>query len=502
VSSKEFFKLGEGPTLEVVDRLPTPEEVFKVPKLTGWKLFATVFGPSFTALGGALGSGEWLMGPAVTVTYGTDLFWFIWIGCMFQTIYNIAFCRFTMLTGEPALVYFARVHPRKFWIAWNVAVLFIALAWPGWALGAGTALGSMILGRVPGVGVPPEQVAADAMFVRYCGIGLFLFSFFVVMFGGKIYTTIEYVFRFKVLFVTFSVFILALIYGKPEIWSGALEGSFKVGYIPPGADVFLLGGWWAYTGWLSAINYLMSNWYRDKGYGIGSVVGYIPAIIGGKKIITSPVGKVFKFTPENVATWRRWEKLLVWDQWLIFFPFGVIGMALPSILVASFIPRGTKLPEWGIAAHVAGQFGDMWGPIGYYFISFIGLIVLWGTQLNIMDALTRNMTDLLWSTSEGVRKWAKGDIRRVYYPFMACYIAFAMWAIWQAPPLIILLLSANIANFGGYGVILLHWLERKLPKELRLRWYYWPFLYAYAILCWFWFVTVFILGRLLGIKIF
>ncbi|MEM4784926.1 MAG: hypothetical protein QXN88_04765, partial [Sulfolobales archaeon] len=61
---------------------------------------------------------------------------------------------------------------------------------------------------------------------------------------------------------------------------------------------------------------------------------------------------------------------------------------------------------------------------------------------------------------------------------------------------------ANIANFGGYAVFLLHWLERKLPKELRLRWYYWIFLYAYAILCWFFFVAVFILGWLLGIRIF
>ncbi|MEM4841019.1 MAG: Nramp family divalent metal transporter [Sulfolobales archaeon] len=499
---KEYFRLGEGPALEVVEKLPTPEEVFKVPKLSGWKLFATVFGPSFTALGGALGSGEWLMGPTVAVSYGMKLFWIAWVGCLFQTIYNIAFCRMTMLVGEPALVYFARVFPRKFWIAWNVAVLFFALSWPGWALGAATALGSIVLGRVPGVGVPPEQVAADAVFVRYLGIGLFLFTFFVVMFGGKIYNTLEYILRFKVLFVTFTVFILAIIYGKPEIWAETLEGYVSIGYIPPGVDIFLLGGWWGYTGWLSAINFLMSNWYRDKGYGVGALVGYLPAIIGGKKIEVSPVGKIFKLTPENLATWKRWEKLLVWDQWLIFFPFGVIGMTMPAILVASFIPIGTRLPEWGIAAHVATQFGAMWGPIGYYFISLVGLIVLWGTQLQIMDTLTRNMTDLLWSTSEGIRKWAKGDVRRVYYPFMACYIAFAMWAIWQAPPLIILLLSANIANFGGYAVFLLYRLERKLPKELRLRWYYWIFLYAFAILCWFFFVAVFILGWLLGIKVF
>ncbi|MEM4519556.1 MAG: hypothetical protein QXD94_03880, partial [Sulfolobales archaeon] len=92
---REQYRLGEGPALEVVEKLPTPEEVFKVPKLSGWKLFATIFGPSFTALGGALGSGEWLMGPTVAVSYGMKFFWFIWVGCFFQTIYNIAFCRMT-----------------------------------------------------------------------------------------------------------------------------------------------------------------------------------------------------------------------------------------------------------------------------------------------------------------------------------------------------------------------------------------------------------------------
>ncbi|MEM4567201.1 MAG: hypothetical protein QXM48_02595 [Sulfolobales archaeon] len=48
---KEYFRLGEGPALEVVEKLPTPEEVFKVPKLSGWKLFTTILGPSFMGFG-------------------------------------------------------------------------------------------------------------------------------------------------------------------------------------------------------------------------------------------------------------------------------------------------------------------------------------------------------------------------------------------------------------------------------------------------------------------
>ncbi len=211
---REFMRLGEGPALEVVEKLPTPEEVFKVPKLTGWKLFATILGPSFMALGGALGSGEWIMGPSIAARYGLYLFWLVWVGVVLQTVYNIAFARVTTLIGEPALVYMARSKPRKFWIPFLAFVLFAAAAWPGWASGAATALAVFVLGRLP--------TEAEAAFVRYLGMFLFIVCVLVVSVGGKIASTLEAVFRFKVLLVTFVVFILSLIVSRPEIWSELL----------------------------------------------------------------------------------------------------------------------------------------------------------------------------------------------------------------------------------------------------------------------------------------
>lgn len=38
------------------------------------------------------------------------------------------------------------------------------------------------------------------------------------------------------------------------------------------------------------------NYYRDAGYGMGHRAGYIPAVIGGKKMSVSPLGKIFKMT--------------------------------------------------------------------------------------------------------------------------------------------------------------------------------------------------------------
>ncbi len=105
---KETFPLGEGPALEVVEKLPTPQEVFNVSKPSCWKIYAAMLGPAFIALGGAIGSGEWLLGPAVAAKYGLGLFWLVWIGVVLQTIYNIAFARVTAAIGEPALVYMAQ----------------------------------------------------------------------------------------------------------------------------------------------------------------------------------------------------------------------------------------------------------------------------------------------------------------------------------------------------------------------------------------------------------
>jgi len=52
-------------------------------------------------------------------------------------------------------------------------------------------------------------------------------------------------------------------------------------------------------------------------------------------------------------------------------------MLLSSIFVASVIPRGTQLPAWGIVAHATTYLAKLWGPAGYYFIAFVGLITLW-----------------------------------------------------------------------------------------------------------------------------
>jgi len=493
--SGEAFKLGVRP-IEVVDKLPTPEEVFGVPKITTSNLITKVLGPAMIALGAAIGSGEWLMGPSVAALYGLGLFWLVIIGCFLQTVFNISFCRVTLATGEPAIVYFTRVKPGP--ILWGWIILIVVwgqLVWPGWASAAATGLGSIILGRIP--------TAADATFVRLLGIVLFIICLIICMVGYKIERTLEIVMWAMMIFVFVSLlFIIAPLCVTGEAISEMGRGIVSFGYIPKGVDIFLLAGWWAYIAYATGNNFVMSNFYRDKGYGMSYLVGYIPAVIGGKKVPVSPVGKTFNISPENLATWRRWMRLLRYDQWGIFFVGGVIGMFLPSLIVRSLVPVGTKLPAWGIAAHVATQFAAKVGPWGFYYICLIGFLILFSTQLQVVDVLMRNTVDLAWSVSEAVRRIAKGDIRVLYYSLFIVYIIWACIAFWLEQPLVLLLLGANAANLGGvFSVPLTMYMNRQLPKELR------PAAWEYVILVIFWFSCIFfftamILGQVFGIKIF
>jgi Mn2+/Fe2+ NRAMP family transporter len=468
-SSSSQIKLGARP-IEVADKIPTPEEVFKLPKI-GWKeTFLVLMGPAFIAAGDAFGSGEWLMIPAFTVRYGWGMAWAIWLLVLCQAIYHIMWARLIVVFGEIPAIFFSRLPGGpKFW-SWFVAINHAArVAWPGWAMGAATAAAAIILGRIPG--------PADAPFVRGVAAVLFFLVLLTLLFGGKIERILEVVEKVLILFIVFALlFIVLPLTIKMEVLKEFAVGLVSIGYIPHGVDILLLGGFVGYVGSAMAHNWYNVVYYRDKGYGMGSAVGYIPSAIGGVKVYVSPIGKFPKPTPENVATVKKWMRIVTLDQMLIYFIISTFAGTVPALIATSLLPRGTVLGGWGVAAHVSEAFAKVVGPWGFYLISFIGLSILFTTQLMLSDNLSRNIIEIFWSTSEGVRRWAKGDIRRLYYTLLVVYIIFAVIIIWSGmEPLLVLLISANVPHFMAFWAIpaLIYINEKLLPKEYRSpRWMY------------------------------
>ena len=78
-----------------VAELPEP------PKYQFGKAFRSILGPGIIALGGSIGSGEWLLGPAITAQYGGSLLWIATIAILLQVVLNTEAIRYTLYTGEP-----------------------------------------------------------------------------------------------------------------------------------------------------------------------------------------------------------------------------------------------------------------------------------------------------------------------------------------------------------------------------------------------------------------
>lgn len=436
------------------------------PKGLGW--FSAI-GPGVIALGVSIGSGEFLLGPAAFVKYGLALLWIVGVAALLQTLLNVELMRYTLATGEPVVTGFMRTRPHSTFWAWFYAMLyFLQMGWPGWAGAAAGAVFFLFAKRLP--------VADEAGTVYTIGVGLFLLCALILTFGRRIEKTLEYLNWIMVSVILGGLGILAVLFVPLPTWGAAVagfvgfdvqQGAFQ--FVPPGADFFLLGAFAAYCGGGGVANLTLSNWARDKGYGMSSIVGFIPAAVGGKKVSLAHTGSTFKPTSSSLERWRGWWRIVYVDQWGVYFCGAILGMVLPALLYITFVPAGSDIRGLGIAAALAQAVATQKGAIFGGVIAVLGVWLLFKTQLDILEAMTRAITDILWTGSSRIRAWRGGDVRVVYYTALAVITAWGIIALRLSQPIILLALSANMAGivFIISSLHLLYINTRLLPVELR-----------------------------------
>ncbi|MCX8167561.1 MAG: Nramp family divalent metal transporter [Ignisphaera sp.] len=455
----ERISLGHGPPVEI-DELPHPPPL----KLAS---VMRIVGPSAIVLGVAIGSGEWLIGPSNAVLYGPYILWIATVSILLQTILNLEMVRYTMYTGEPIFNGILRLWPGpRFWGPLLVVLSILERAWPAWAFAAATGVVAAVLGKIPGAG--------EALYVMVAGVVLALIIVGIVSVGGVVERALEIVQWIMVFLIIATLTVLCVFAVPVTVAAETLKGFFSFGYLPKGATIVLLGALAGYAGAGGLNNTTISNYYRDKGIGMGAKVGAIPSLVRGKKITVSPTGKVFRIDSENLKRWKRW-RTIAWIDIVGIFTIGAfIGMYLPTMLAVALIPLGTSLPAWGIAAYQGEYFSKLWGPAGWGIALLVGTWILFSTQLGSTDMITRTLVDLIWQASDRVRKWAKGDVRKLYYTVLTFIIiwilfAFSLNYIFGVVPFAWILMVANISNIVlALTAAATIYIGRKvLPKEIR-----------------------------------
>ena len=172
--------------------------------------------------------------------------------------------------------------------------------------------------------------------------------------------------------------------GQPLKVSLVSDHSLRRG--PDGqVNWLLLGAFAAYAGSGGLGNVTITNYVRDKGWGMSSLVGAIPSMIGGQNVTLSHWGKVFRISPENLKRFKEWWKYVRFEQYGIWLIGCFVGIALPAMLTIAFVPTGQEIDQWSAAGFQAEGLAEKGGRVMWYLTLLCGFWVLFSTQLSGVD---------------------------------------------------------------------------------------------------------------------
>lgn len=459
-------------------------------------------------MGIQIGGGEWLFGPELTAKYGGGLMWIATVAIVLQVFYNLECGRYALYCGEPVLTGFMRLHPGpRFWVA-VVLLLNASALIPGLSTHGAALIASLFLNH------PPSE--ADRWLVTLLAYACLFLIVVPVLVGGKVYNMLQAVMTAKVLFVLGFCFLVGVCFVSPANWWNVFSGFAKFGHVPVNnpsggetvvnavgyywehgswpavalANIAVLAAFAGYAGGGGMANSTYSNFVRDKGWGMGRLVGAIPSAIGGKHITLSHLGKVFPMSDANLRRWREWWKVILRDQLLAWAPGCFMGMALPALLSIQFaryseLQHAEQKVQWAQAVITAD--GLRHAPIFSHPIANLlwiitllaGLMVMLPAQMSILDDFTRRWTDALWSANRRVRETMRPDqVKLVYYSILTMYVLWSfvcayLFSTYSTPKLMTIVV-ANLGNVAiGVTSFMLVWTNhRLLPKPLRPRWYH------------------------------
>ena len=241
-----------------------------------------IVGASVVLLATALGSGELIIWPYITTQVGVGLLWLAFVGFSMQYFLNMEIERYTLATGETAVVGFTR-----FWKPWGIIFAlgaFLPNAWPGWATG-----GATVLSYLFGFGEGSVPIIA---IIGLIAIGIAITA------SPVIYQTVEKV-QFVLVGIIAVFMVVALVFAtNASVWGGIItEAPAGAANFPSALSqlgIATLLGAIAFAGAGGANNLTQSNYIRDKGMGMGARIPRLVSPITGEEVAAPSLGYMMK----------------------------------------------------------------------------------------------------------------------------------------------------------------------------------------------------------------
>lgn len=421
--------------------------------------YKKLFGPSFIILALGLGSGEVILWPYLASNYGLGIAWGAMLGITFQFFINMEIERYALVKGESVFVGIAKIFP---WATyWFVFSTFIGFGLPG-IIAASAQVASAVIGI--------EQVRWVAM-AMLVGIGMMLSV------GKTVYGFMERVTKAIILFGVPCIFLLAIMISTQADWHALAAGLVGRGegfwLLPAGIPLATFLAAFAYSGAGGNLNLTQSIYVKEKGYGMGKYAQKIVGLFQQKeKQRIKLTGEEFAITPEYVARYKTWWRMMNIEHAVVFLFIGSISILLLMLLsFATTFGLGDTATGITFVLHEGRVIGEMISPVLGIFFLVVVAVMLFQTQLGVLDSTSRIMAENV--AIARLRKRPRGEVNlsRIYAFFVWAQIAFGivlfLCNIYEPKALIVAGAVLNaMAMFVHIGLV--SWLNYKsLPKVFQ-----------------------------------
>ena len=423
-------------------------------------------GPGAILLVGSIGGGEWIVGPLMAVQYGRGILWIATVGIILQAFFNLEAVRYTLYTGEPILTGIMRLRPGpRVWSVFYIVLVVIQIATPALALGCANVIFATGAGRLP------DSSGADATILLWISYGLLAVTTLLLLSGKSIERLLERLSWIMVVLIFGFLLTANLLFVPLHDWGRTLTGFLTPRALPADIDLTLLALFAATAGAGGLGNIAISNWYRDKGLGMGQHMGGIGGVLARDHVELESVGRVFPMTQQNLSRWRTWWKHTLIDQGLLWAGGCVVGMFLNVNLAAAIVPPGSELSGYAAGAFQAQYMAQrLWE--GFWILCLLnGFWVLFSTHVGNTDSLVRTVSDICWAAYPRVQR---SSASRLYAILLLIFVAWGMVALYLGEHALSLFKIIGIMASPIMAVAAIQILRvntRLLPKPIRPPWW-------------------------------
>lgn len=415
--------------------------------------FIKLLGPSFILLGLGLGSGELILWPYLTSNFGMNIIWAALLGVTFQFIINMEIERYALIYGESVFVGYQKLF--KLLPYWFIFSTLLAWIWPGIIATSGKLLGTVL--------------GFDNF--NLIGILLLLFIGVILTLGPVLYKTVEKLALILVLLGIPLIVFLTFYVAKTSDFNSLLTGlfGFTKGF-SEGLPMASFLAAFAFAGAGGNLNLAQSFYIKEKGYGMGKYGGRITSILTGKVEEIKLEGAHFKLNEINLKRFKDWWKVINMEHLLVFWGGSVVSILLLSLLAYSTV-FGKVTPQGGVDFMIFESYEIAKQTIPFFGTLFliVGGVMLFNTQLTVLDATSRIMAENLLLIKKDI--WSTKSLPKIYYSFLWLQVVsgIVIFLLGTSQPLALITISAvlnAISMFVHIGLTL--WLNKtKLIKEVQ-----------------------------------